>query len=118
MELAPCQCHVFSSEQKTERLTTAQALLRFITAQSTERDGVTRPFFAASFGIFGHGNVGGMAQALHQSQHQLRYILGRNEQAMVHAAAGFARMSNRIARCACLPTRSCRAPRNPSPVRA
>jgi len=85
----------------TRRLTTAQALVQLLMAQQTERDGETRPFLAGCFGIFGHGNVGGLAQALHQYRHQFRYILGRNEQAMVHASAGFARMSNRLRAFAC-----------------
>lgn len=79
-----------------QRLTTAQALIRFLMGQQTERDGERRDFFGGCFGIFGHGNVGGVAQALHQYRHDFRYVLGRNEQAMVHASAGFARMSNRL----------------------
>ncbi len=86
---------------ETRRLTTAQALIEFLRAQQTERDGVRRDLFAGCFGIFGHGNVGGVAQALHQYRADFRYILGRNEQAMVHAAAGFARMSNRLRAFAC-----------------
>lgn len=86
---------------ETRRLTTAQALIEFLQAQQTERDGVHRDFFEGCFGIFGHGNVGGVAQALHQYRTDFRYILGRNEQAMVHAAAGFARMSNRLRAFAC-----------------
>jgi 3D-(3,5/4)-trihydroxycyclohexane-1,2-dione acylhydrolase (decyclizing) len=85
----------------TQRLTTAQALIQFLRAQRTERDGCRLEFFAGCFGIFGHGNVGGIAQALHQYRHDFRYVLGRNEQAMVHAAAGFARMSNRLRTFAC-----------------
>jgi 3D-(3,5/4)-trihydroxycyclohexane-1,2-dione acylhydrolase (decyclizing) len=85
----------------TKRLTTAQALIRFLRAQETERDGVRRTFFAGCFGIFGHGNVGGLAQALHENRDEFRYILGRNEQAMVHSSAGFARMSNRLRTFAC-----------------
>ncbi|HSL25748.1 MAG TPA: 3D-(3,5/4)-trihydroxycyclohexane-1,2-dione acylhydrolase (decyclizing) [Acidimicrobiia bacterium] len=83
------------------RLTTAQALVRFLTSQYVERDGQELPFFAGCFGIFGHGNIGGVAQALHQYRSEFRYILGRNEQAMVHAAAGFARMHNRLRAFAC-----------------
>ena len=79
-----------------QKLTTAQALIGFLIAQQTERDGETRPFFGGCFGIFGHGNVGGLGQALHQYRQDFRYILGRNEQAMVHASAGFARMSHRL----------------------
>ncbi len=89
------------SGRSGEKLTTAQALVRFLIAQQTERDGETRPFFGGCFGIFGHGNVGGLGQALHQYHDEFRYILGRNEQAMVHASAGFARMSNRLRAFAC-----------------
>ncbi len=81
---------------RTRRLSTAQALIRFLRAQQTERDGLRHTFFAGCFGIFGHGNVGGLAQALHEDRQTFRYILGRNEQAMVHSSAGFARMSNRL----------------------
>jgi len=56
----------------TVRLTMAQALVRFLTAQRVERDGVGRPFFAGCFGIFGHGNVAGVGQALQQTP-ALRY---------------------------------------------
>jgi 3D-(3,5/4)-trihydroxycyclohexane-1,2-dione acylhydrolase (decyclizing) len=85
---------------KTMRLTMAQALVRFLTAQHTERDGREQPFFAGMWGIFGHGNVAGIGQAL-QEHPQLPYYLARNEQAMVHAAAGFARASNRLRAFAC-----------------
>lgn len=80
----------------TVRLTTAQALVRFLCAQSVERDGVRVPLVGGCFGIFGHGNVGGLAQALHQYRGQLRYHLGRNEQSMVHVAAGYARAKDRL----------------------
>jgi 3D-(3,5/4)-trihydroxycyclohexane-1,2-dione acylhydrolase (decyclizing) len=86
---------------KTTRLTTAQALVRFLAAQRIERDGVERPFFGGCFGIFGHGNVAGIGQALHQHRELLTYYQARNEQAMVHAAAGFARMRNRLGTLAC-----------------
>ena len=85
---------------KTIRLTMAQALIRFLTTQLIERDGERQPFFAGCFGIFGHGNVAGIGQAL-QAQPDFRYYLARNEQAMVHAAAGFAKMSNRLRAFAC-----------------
>src|SRR3990172_2902672 len=85
---------------RTERLTTAQALVRFLTQQYVERDGREAPFFAGVWGIFGHGIVGGLGQALQQYP-ELRYYLARNEQAMVHAAAGFARASNRLRAFAC-----------------
>ena len=83
------------------RLTVAQALVRFLSLQSVERDGERHRFFAGCFGIFGHGNVAGVGQALLESGDDLRYYLARNEQAMVHTAVGFARMSNRLQTFAC-----------------
>ena len=84
------------------RLTMAQALVRFLVAQHVERDGVEQPFFAGVWGIFGHGNVAGIGQALHQhGAAGLPYVLARNEQAQVHAAAGYARMKNRLRTWAC-----------------
>ena len=89
----------------TVRLTVAQALVRFLANQHSERDGVRQRLFAGCFGIFGHGNVAGVGQALLQA-HQtgeadLKYYLARNEQAMVHASVGFARMRNRLQTFAC-----------------
>ena len=89
------------SRNDSLHLTTAQALIRFLMVQEVERDENRRPFFAGAFGIFGHGNVGGVGQALYQYRENFRYILGRNEQATVHAAAGFARMHNRLGAMAC-----------------
>ena len=86
----------------TRRVTTAQALIAFLAAQHVERDGVRRRLVERCFGIFGHGNVGGLGQALHQAGDLLPYALVRNEQAMVHAAAGFARMRNRLGTIACV----------------
>jgi 3D-(3,5/4)-trihydroxycyclohexane-1,2-dione acylhydrolase (decyclizing) len=86
---------------KTVRLTMAQALVRFLSVQHVERDGVERPFFEGCFGIFGHGNVAGVGQALAERPDLLTYYQARNEQAMVHAACGFARMRNRLATLAC-----------------
>ncbi|WP_030441931.1 3D-(3,5/4)-trihydroxycyclohexane-1,2-dione acylhydrolase (decyclizing) [Actinoplanes subtropicus] len=87
------------------RLTVGQAVVRFLANQWTERDGVERRAIAGCFGIFGHGNVAGLGQALLQAQRtgeaDLPYHLARNEQAMVHAAAGYARMSNRLSTMAC-----------------
>ena len=83
------------------RLTMAQALVRFLAAQHSERDGVEHRFFEGCFGIFGHGNVTGVGQALAESPDLLTYYQARNEQAMVHTAAGFARMRNRLATLAC-----------------
>ena len=83
------------------RITAAQALVRFLAAQHVERDGAEQRFFEGCFGIFGHGNVAGIGQALYQHPDLLTYYQARNEQAMVHAAAGFARMKNRLATLAC-----------------
>src|ERR1043166_6521529 len=83
------------------RLTASQALVRFLAAQHVERDGVERRFFAGCFGIFGHGNVAGIGQALYQDPGLLTYYQARNEQAMVHTAVGFARMNNRLSTLAC-----------------
>lgn len=87
------------------RLTVAQAVVRFLANQWTERDGVEQRAIAGCFGIFGHGNVAGVGQALLEAQRtgfaDLPYHLARNEQGMVHAAAGFAKMSNRLSTMAC-----------------
>jgi 3D-(3,5/4)-trihydroxycyclohexane-1,2-dione acylhydrolase (decyclizing) len=83
------------------RLTVAQALVRFLAAQHIERDGERAPFFAGCFGIFGHGNVAGLGQALQQHADLLPYHPARNEQAMVHVAAGYARQRNRLGAFAC-----------------
>src|SRR4028118_1678380 len=85
----------------TVRLTTAQALVRFLANQYVERDGVEHRFFNGCFGIFGHGNVAGVGQALQQHADELTYYQARNEQGMVHAAAGFAKMKNRLSTLAC-----------------
>ncbi len=84
----------------TIRLTTAQALVRYLVAQHVERDGREQRFFAGMFGIFGHGNVAGLGQAL-QEFPELPYLPVRNEQAGVHAAAAYARMKNRLGCMAC-----------------
>jgi len=85
----------------TIRLTAAQALVRFLAAQNVERDGVRHRFFGGCFGIFGHGNVAGVGQALLQHPDLLRYHQARNEQAMVHAAVAYARMRNRLGALVC-----------------
>ena len=84
----------------TRRLTMAQAVIRFLKVQHVSRDGSESPFFAGCFGIFGHGNVAGIGQALQQNS-DFPYYLCRNEQAMVHTAAGFAKMSNRLRALVC-----------------
>jgi len=83
------------------RLTVAQALIRFLAVQEVERDGVRSRFVAGCYGIFGHGNVAGIGQALHQYRDLLPYHPARNEQAMVHIAAGYARQRNRLGTFAC-----------------
>ncbi|MGW2691371.1 3D-(3,5/4)-trihydroxycyclohexane-1,2-dione acylhydrolase (decyclizing) [Streptomyces sp. NPDC001296] len=80
----------------TTRLTVAQALVRFLAAQYTERDGVRRRLIGATWGIFGHGNVAGLGQALVEYRDAMPFHQGRNEQSMVHAAVGYARQSNRL----------------------
>jgi 3D-(3,5/4)-trihydroxycyclohexane-1,2-dione acylhydrolase (decyclizing) len=82
------------------RLTMAQALIAFLQQQYVERDGVEQPFFAGCFGIFGHGNLAGIGQALQQSP-EFRYYQSRNEQAQVHIAASYAKMKNRLQTFAC-----------------
>ncbi|MCL6671408.1 thiamine pyrophosphate-binding protein, partial [Streptomyces panaciradicis] len=80
----------------TTRLTVAQALVRFLSAQYTRRDGVRQRLIGATWGIFGHGNVAGIGQALVEYADDMPYHQGRNEQAMVHAAVGYARQSGRL----------------------
>ncbi|MER5545706.1 3D-(3,5/4)-trihydroxycyclohexane-1,2-dione acylhydrolase (decyclizing) [Streptomyces sp. NPDC002589] len=80
----------------TIRLTVAQALVRFLAAQYTERDGERRRLIGATWGIFGHGNVAGLGQALIEYAEAMPYHQGRNEQSMVHAAVGYARQANRL----------------------
>jgi 3D-(3,5/4)-trihydroxycyclohexane-1,2-dione acylhydrolase (decyclizing) len=85
---------------KTKRLTMAQAIVQFLKNQYVEREGLEQPFFAGCFGIFGHGNVAGMGQALQQYP-EFRYRQIRNEQAMVHTAVAYAKMKNRLQTFAC-----------------
>ncbi|GHH29037.1 3D-(3,5/4)-trihydroxycyclohexane-1,2-dione acylhydrolase (decyclizing) [Streptomyces lanatus] len=85
------------SQPTSVRLTVAQALVRFLSAQYTERDGVRHRLIAGTWGIFGHGNVAGLGQALLQAgEDVMPYHQGRNEQSMVHAAVGYARQLNRL----------------------
>ena len=90
---------------ETVRLTVAQATVRFLAVQYSERDGGTQRLVTGCFGIFGHGNVAGVGQALLQAEllepGTLPYHQARNEQGMVHAAAGYARMRNRLSTLAC-----------------
>jgi 3D-(3,5/4)-trihydroxycyclohexane-1,2-dione acylhydrolase (decyclizing) len=88
------------NEQATKRLTMAQAIIAFLKNQYVERDGREQPFFAGCFGIFGHGNIAGIGQALQQMP-EFRYYQARNEQAMVHSAAAYAKTKNRLQTFAC-----------------
>jgi 3D-(3,5/4)-trihydroxycyclohexane-1,2-dione acylhydrolase (decyclizing) len=83
------------------RLTMAQALIEFLKHQYVARDGKEHAFFAGCFGIFGHGNVAGIGQALQQTSDSFRFYFAKNEQAMVHTATAFAKMSNRLRTFAC-----------------
>jgi 3D-(3,5/4)-trihydroxycyclohexane-1,2-dione acylhydrolase (decyclizing) len=85
---------------KTRRVTMAQALILFLKNQYVERDGKQHAFFAGMLGIFGHGNVAGIGQALQQNP-DFKYIMVRNEQSGVHLAAAFAKASNRLRTFAC-----------------
>jgi 3D-(3,5/4)-trihydroxycyclohexane-1,2-dione acylhydrolase (decyclizing) len=87
---------------KTVKLTLGQAIVRFMMSQYVERDGEETPFFAGCWGIFGHGNIGGVAQALQQYGPDFRYYQTRNEQAMVMSAMAYAKMKNRKQTFACL----------------
>lgn len=84
----------------TCRATAAQATIRFLKNQYLERDAIEYRFFEGCFGIFGHGNVAGIGQALQQNP-DFPYYLCRNEQAMVHTASAFAKMSNRLRTLVC-----------------
>ena len=83
------------------RLTTAQALVKFLDNQYLEVDGVELKFVKGIFAIFGHGNVLGLGQALEQDSGDMRVYQGRNEQGMAHAATGFARQALRRQIIAC-----------------
>ena len=86
---------------KTRKLTMGQAIIQFLQQQYVSRDGNQTQFFAGMFGIFGHGNVAGIGQALHQYAKTFPFYQTRNEQSMVHTAAAFAKMKNRLQTFAC-----------------
>ena len=95
---------------ETVRLTVAQAVVRFLSHQWSERDGQRQRLFAGCFGIFGHGNVAGVGQALLQNEleyegreddNPLPYVLARNEQAMVHTSVAYAKQKDRLQTWAC-----------------
>jgi 3D-(3,5/4)-trihydroxycyclohexane-1,2-dione acylhydrolase (decyclizing) len=81
-------------------MTMAQALVRYLARQHVERDGVSQPFFAGMWGIFGHGNVTGLGQALEELG-ELRFYRPQNEQAMVHTSIAYAKLKNRLQTFAC-----------------
>lgn len=85
---------------ETKRLTVGQAVVEFLQQQYVERDGISQPFFAGCLGIFGHGIVAGVGQALQQDP-TFKYILTRNEQASVHIAIAYAKMKNRMGAWVC-----------------
>ncbi|MBY0287151.1 MAG: 3D-(3,5/4)-trihydroxycyclohexane-1,2-dione acylhydrolase (decyclizing) [Mycobacteriaceae bacterium] len=102
---APKRAEKIADTEGTVRLTVAQATVRFLANQYVERDGERTKFFAGAFGIFGHGNVAGLGQALLQDEMEaaeagrnpgVKYVLGRNEQAMVHSAVAYARQKDRL----------------------
>jgi 3D-(3,5/4)-trihydroxycyclohexane-1,2-dione acylhydrolase (decyclizing) len=86
---------------QTRKLTMAQALILYLSQQHVSRDGRENPFFAGVWGIFGHGNVAGIGQALQQYRDKIRYYQSRNEQAQVHAAVAYAKHKNRLQTFAC-----------------
>lgn len=77
--------------RETVRLTTAQALVKFLNQQYISIDGLEKPFVKGVFNIFGHGNVLGIGQALEQDPGHLDIIQGKNEQGMTHAAIAFSK---------------------------
>jgi 3D-(3,5/4)-trihydroxycyclohexane-1,2-dione acylhydrolase (decyclizing) len=81
----------------TVRLTVAQALVTYLSKQYSVADGQRRRLIPAALGIFGHGNVAGLGQALDQLSDAMPFIQGRNEQALVHIASGYAKASRRHA---------------------
>ena len=85
----------------TTRLTMSQALVKYLSRQYVSRDGRENQFFAGMWGIFGHGNVAGVGQALEQYAPELRYYQSRNEQAQVLASVAYAKHRNRLATFAC-----------------
>lgn len=85
---------------KTKKMTVAQATINFLNNQYVERDGVQHKFFAGCLGIFGHGNLAGIGQALMQTP-DFKYIMTRNEQGAVHTAIAYAKMKNRMGSFVC-----------------
>jgi 3D-(3,5/4)-trihydroxycyclohexane-1,2-dione acylhydrolase (decyclizing) len=97
----PADAEATRAPTGTRRLTTAQALVAYLSVQHSERDGERRRLIPGLFGIFGHGNVVGLGQALEELGDDLPYYQGKNEQAMVHAALGYAKATLRTQTLAC-----------------
>ncbi len=91
----------FYPSEKKQRLTLAQAVVKFLQVQYSEYDGEQQRFIQGLWGIFGHGNVSGISQAMVEYGQDLPYHQPRNEQSMVHASTGFARAKRRKATMAC-----------------
>lgn len=87
--------------ERTLTLTTAQAIVRYLASQHSERDGVTNRLVPGILGIFGHGNTGGIGQALDDYREDFFFVEGRNEQGMGHIAAGYAKTTRRESTLAC-----------------
>jgi 3D-(3,5/4)-trihydroxycyclohexane-1,2-dione acylhydrolase (decyclizing) len=98
-----------SRSGKTVRLTVAQAVITYLSKQYSVADGERRRLIPATLGIFGHGNVAGMGQALDQLSDLMPFVQGRNEQSLVHLATGYAKAMNRVAPPSPSPRRSVRA---------
>ena len=90
-----------ANSSETVRLTMAQALVKYLQVQYSERDGARKRLIPGIFGIFGHGNVSALSQALHQYGDDLPYYQPCNEQSMVHTASGFAKANLRLSTLAC-----------------
>lgn len=90
-----------AKKKKTIRLTTAQAVVRFLSVQYSERDGSRQRLIRGVFGIYGHGNVCGLGQALEEYGKDLPYFQPCNEQGMVHIASGLAKRTQRMQTMAC-----------------
>ena len=97
----PSTAHSASHKRGTTRLTAAQAIVRYIQVPWTEYDGERQRLIPAIFGIFGHGNVCGLGEAIDEHGTDLPFFQPKNEQSMVHTAIGFAKASNRLSTLAC-----------------
>ena len=91
----------FYPSERKERLTLSQAIVKYLQAQYSAYDGMEQRFIQGIWGIFGHGNVSGLSQALVEYGQGLPYHKPCNEQSMVHASTGFARAKRRKATMAC-----------------